>query len=211
MESLDGFPEIHELTAGSLPLHFPDELQQENPTEAGSVIGVRGTLLRADHRANREISRMILARQVSADPRYRSQPSYAKAMETDRQIAQLAHRSKGPGYWMARLDLIDLLAASRSMEDGTVLPGTFARARRLLDTIPSGFPVPEIALDPDGEVAFDWIRSDRTMLSVSIGAEGNPSYAAGLADGTAYGFVRWGDTFPSALKDLLRRLYFPDG
>ena len=107
--------------------------------------------------------------------------------------------------------LDDLLAESRSMEEGTVLPGTFARARRLLDTIPSGFPVPEIALDPDGEVAFDWIRSDRTMLSVSIGNEGDPSYAAGLADATAYGFVRWGDTFPSALKDLLRRLYFPDG
>lgn len=71
-------------------------------------------------------------------------------------------------------------------------PATFARARRLLDTIPSGFPVPEIALDPDGEVAFDWIRSDRTMLSVSIGTEGDPSYAAGLADGTAYGFVRLG-------------------
>lgn len=154
---------------------------------------------------------MILARQVSADPRYRSQASYARAMETDRQLAQLARRSKDPGYWMATLDLNDLLAESRSMEEGTVLPGTVARARRLLDTIPSGFPVPEIAVDPDGEVAFDWIRSDRTMLSVSVGAQGDPSYAAGLADGTAYGFVRWGDTFPSALKDLLRRLYCPDG
>ena len=112
-----------------------------------------------------------------------------------------------PSRLRGALESLNLLAESRSMEEGTVLPGTFARARRLLDTIPSGFPVPEIALDPDGEVAFDWIRSDRTMLSVSIGKEGDPSYAAGLADGTAYGFVRWGDTFPSALKDLLRRLY----
>lgn len=48
LESLDGFPEIHELTAGSLPLHFPGELQQENLTEAGSVIGVRGTTRERD-------------------------------------------------------------------------------------------------------------------------------------------------------------------
>ena len=48
LESLDGFPEIHELTAGSLPLHFPGELQQESPTEAGSVIGIRGTTRERD-------------------------------------------------------------------------------------------------------------------------------------------------------------------
>jgi hypothetical protein len=153
---------------------------------------------------------MILARQVSARPRqYRSRASYEKALEADREIVRLTRRSKGPDYWMARLDLIDLLEESRSMEEDALLPTTFARARRLLDTIPSGFPVPEIAIDPDGEVAFDWIRSDRTMLSVSIGPEGDPSYAAGLGDGTAYGFVRWTDTFPTALKDLLRRLYYP--
>lgn len=153
---------------------------------------------------------MILARQISARPgQYRSRASYEKALEADREIVRLTRGSKGPGYWMARLDLIDLLEDSGSMEEGTVLLGTFARARRLLDTIPTGFPVPEIALDPDGEVAFDWIRSDRTMLSVSIGPEGDPSYAAGLADGTAYGFVRWNEAFPTALKDLLRRLYYP--
>ena len=95
------------------------------------------------------------------------------------------------------------------MAEDDMLPATFARARRLLDTIPSGFPVPDIGLDPDGEVAFDWIRRDRTMVSVSIGTEGDPSYAAGLVDGTAYGFLHWDDRFPVALTDLLRRLYHP--
>ncbi len=90
-----------------------------------------------------------------------------------------------------------------------MLQATFARARRLLDTIPSGFPVPGIGLDPDGEVAFDWIRRDRTMVSVSIGRVGDPSYAAGLVDGTAYGFLQWEYRFPVALTDLLRRLYHP--
>ncbi len=153
---------------------------------------------------------MILTRRITVPTRqYRSRALYEKALEADREIGQLTRRSKSPGYWMARMDLIDLLEASGAMEEDTLLPATFARARRLLETIPSGFPVPEIALDPDGEVAFDWIRSDRTMVSVSIGPGGDPSYAAGLPDGTAYGFVRWTDTFPTALKDLLRRLYHP--
>ena len=78
-----------------------------------------------------------------------------------------------------------------------------ARRRHL-----SKAPIREAVLDVRVETEEP---ADRTMLSVSIGTEGDPSYAARLADGTAYGFVRWGDTFPIALKDLLRRLYFPDG
>lgn len=91
-----------------------------------------------------------------------------------------------------------------------MLTATLVRALRLLDTIPSGFPVPEIALDPDGEVAFDWMHGDRTMVSVSIGPDRDPSYAAGLVDGTVHGFMRWTDRFPVALTDMLRRLYCPE-
>lgn len=153
---------------------------------------------------------MILARHVSAAHRpSRSRVSYAESVEADREIVQLTHRAKSRGYWTARLDLIDLFDESESMAEDNMLPATFARARKLLDTIPSGFPVPEIGLDPDGEVAFDWIRRDRTLVSVSIGPQGDPSYAAGLVDGTAYGFLRWGDRFPVALTDVLRRLYHP--
>lgn len=153
---------------------------------------------------------MILARQVSAAHRpSRSRVSYEQSVEADREIVQLTRRAKSRGYWTGRLDLIDLFDESESMAEDDMLPATFARARMLLDTIPSGFPVPDIGLDPDGEVAFDWIRRDRTMVSVSIGSEGDPSYAAGLVDGTAYGFLHWEDRFPVALTDLLRRLYHP--
>lgn len=153
---------------------------------------------------------MILARNVPPAHRSsRSRVSYEQSVEADREIVQLTRRAKSRGYWTARLDLIDLFEDSESMTEDNMLPATFARARRLLDTIPSGFPVPDIGLDPDGEVAFDWIRPDRTMVSVSIGSEGDPSYAAGLVDGTAYGFLHWDDRFPVALTDLLRRLYHP--
>lgn len=128
----------------------------------------------------------------------------------DPEIACATQNTKGQYYFLAAHSLINLFEESKRMERDTMLLTTFVRARKLLDTIPSGFPVPEIGLDPDGEVAFDWIRRDRTMVSVSIGPEGDPSYAAGLADGTAYGYVRWVDRFPGALRDLLRQLYHPE-
>ena len=128
----------------------------------------------------------------------------------DKEVAQVVRNIKSEHFRSAVWDLINLFEESESMEVDTMLPSTFARARKLLYTIPSGFPVPLIGIDPDGEVALDWIRADRTMVSVSIGPTGDPSYAAGLTDGTAYGFVRWTDRFPAALTDLLRRLYHPD-
>ena len=149
-------------------------------------------------------------RQVfTANRPFRSRASYPEAVKAHQRIQELARSAKSAGYWAARRDLVELFHESPGMEEDTMAPATLARAQHLLDTIPSGFPVPDIALDPDGEVAFDWIRGDRTMVSVSIGSDGDPSYAAGLADGTAYGFLRWEERFPVALTDLLRRLYYP--
>lgn len=42
LERLDGFPDVHELTADSLPLDLPGEMQQDDSMEAGTVVGVRG-------------------------------------------------------------------------------------------------------------------------------------------------------------------------
>lgn len=155
---------------------------------------------------------MWLRSGVTTRTRYNSRISnYSGTTRTaDREIARVVNATKGERYYSVVQDLIDLFEESGSMEEETMLPTTYARARKLLDTIPTGFPVPEIGLDPDGEVALDWIRTDRTMVSVSIGPQRDASYAAGLADGTAYGFVRWTDRFPVALTDLLRRLYYPD-
>jgi len=149
----------------------------------------------------------------SSTPSRSSLPASGASGETrtaDHEIACATQNTKSQYYFSAVHNLINLFEESKRMERDTMLPTTFVRALKLLDTIPSGFPVPEIGLDPDGEVAVDWIRRDRTTVSVSVGPEGDPTYAAGLADGTAYGYVRWADRFPGALRDLLRRLYHPE-
>ena len=156
---------------------------------------------------------MMWVRTVSSRPgrlSLRTSGASGQTRTADREIARATQNTRGEYYFSAVQNLINLFEDSERMEHETMPSTTFVRARKLLDTIPSGFPVPEIGLDPDGEVAFDWIRRDRTMVSVSIGPEGDPSYAAGLVDGTAYGFLRWEDSFPGALTDLLRRLYHPE-
>lgn len=112
---------------------------------------------------------------------------------------------RGEHYLSTCRDLIDLLEEVRTGETLDIRP--FIRARRLVDALPNGIPAPEVGLDPDGEVALDWIRSNRTLVSVSAGVTDDLSFAARFEDGTSYGVIRHTDGFPLPVVDLLRRLF----
>lgn len=128
----------------------------------------------------------------------------------DSQIDEATRKIRGQRYFSALFELVELFAEARAEQDGERVDArAFVRARDLLDALPHGFAVPEVALDPDGEIALDWIRADRTMVSLSIGSSGDPSYAANLRDRTAHGVIKLGEGFPGALTELLRGLYHP--
>jgi hypothetical protein len=128
----------------------------------------------------------------------------------DHQVNEAARKMRGERYFAALRDLVDLFDDARSEDGGEQVDvRAFARTRDLLDRLPHGFDVPEVGMDPDGEIALDWIRHDRTMLSLSIGALGDLSYAAHLRDRTAHGVIKLGNGFPGALTELLRTLYHP--
>lgn len=112
---------------------------------------------------------------------------------------------RGERYRSICWELIELLEEARAEDAFDVRP--FIRARRLLDTLPNGFPAPEVGIDPDGEVSLDWIRSNRTLVSISAGVTNNLSFAARFDDGTSHGAIRHTDAFPLAVVDMLRRLY----
>lgn len=112
---------------------------------------------------------------------------------------------RGERYHSMYRSLIDLLEDARDEEVFDVRP--FIRARRLLDTFPNGLPAPEVGLDPDGEVSLDWIRSNRTLVSVSAGVTDDLSFAAKFEDGTSHGVIRHASAFPLPVVDMLRRLY----
>ena len=66
-----------------------------------------------------------------------------------------------------------------------VTPGAYETAKAFLSTFPPAFPAPEIAADPDGDVALDWVFGHRKALSVSLGP----------ADRCTFAFIRGQSTF----------------
>jgi hypothetical protein len=64
-----------------------------------------------------------------------------------------------------------------------VKTGAYISAEALLRALPGSVPAPEISVDPDGEIAFDWTADRQHVFSISIGDNGILSYA-GLFGGS---------------------------
>lgn len=55
---------------------------------------------------------------------------------------------------------------------------TFRIARRFILAIPPYIPNPTLGAEPDGHITFEWYRSPRCTVSVSVSPEGDLHYAA---------------------------------
>ena len=76
---------------------------------------------------------------------------------------------------------------------------TFARAVAFLASLPSECPRPEISVDPDNEISFDWARGE-DLFSISIGPSGRLSFAFDINGTTESGV----DFFSGALPHDVR-------
>lgn len=72
---------------------------------------------------------------------------------------------------------------SLALESGsTVCDGAiFAIAQRFLLALPGYLAAPELSLDDDGEVAFDWRGAGEQVLALRLRADGRLTYACRLA------------------------------
>lgn len=70
------------------------------------------------------------------------------------------------------------------IDDGDVRPsdGSREHAEVFLASLPSFFQDPEVCVDADGDVCFDWGESVKGVISVSVGSDGVLSVAV-LWDG----------------------------
>ena len=78
------------------------------------------------------------------------------------------------------------------------------RAADFIRALPEGFPLPELAPEPDGSISFDWVRSRRRLLSLSVGTSDRLPYA--WVDGGDHGHavvIFDGKNIPS---DILERV-----
>ena len=80
-------------------------------------------------------------------------------------------------------------------------------ALRFLVALPATLPAPEVGLDPDGEVSFEWTNGPEKIFTVSADAKGRLSYAGLFGEGkTAHGTEVFDDTIPETIIRNVERL-----
>jgi len=50
-------------------------------------------------------------------------------------------------------------------------------AEKFILALPQSIPVPEISPEPDGELSLDWVKTKRSVFSLSMGPNGRMAYA----------------------------------
>ena len=79
-------------------------------------------------------------------------------------------------------------------------------ARRVVQMLPVTTPAPEVTVDPDGEVSFDWRADSRRSLSVSIDPLGTLRYASIVGGSENFGAEPWRDGLPESILGLLQKV-----
>lgn len=74
-------------------------------------------------------------------------------------------------------------------------------------SLPSTIPTPEIYVDPDGEVAFEWYEDKRKVFSISFGSKNKISYAGTYGFNKTYGVEYFCDDMPEVILRNINRLY----
>lgn len=82
---------------------------------------------------------------------------------------------------------------------------SIAASRRFLTLLPTSFPPPYIAADPDGEVSFDWEGRPGWLFSVSFAADQSIAYAGIFGPARVRGIEWFSDEIPAAILEGLRR------
>jgi hypothetical protein len=85
-------------------------------------------------------------------------------------------------------------------------PLAYYFAHVFLNALPTTAPAPEVAADPDGEIAFDWLFGERKALSVSIGPTGRCTFAWMLGLSTHRGTEWIEDEIPASIVFALGQL-----
>ena len=102
-----------------------------------------------------------------------------------------------------------LIAAIRiPATDGDVMPSpeVVRRAFMFARSIPVDASRPEIVIESDGEIAFDWDYGRRRVLSVSIGEGPMLRFATLIGAEPVSGRVPYAGVFPQTVAYFLRRL-----
>lgn len=125
----------------------------------------------------------------------------AEAIKVDKQRSRDLYRIKGRLSETSALrnELFTLAHESRDISEATL-----SKAYQFAIALPSDIVQPELSVDPDGEIAFDWANDD-SILSISVGGAGRIVYAGKFAETTTSGTIYFSDRIPASLRNALKK------
>ena len=84
---------------------------------------------------------------------------------------------------------------------------TYHESLRFIGYLPKDIPCPELAPEPDGEVSFEWYKNNQRLFSVSIGRNGELSYAGLYGINKAHGAEFLGDELRKTIFENIKRVF----
>ncbi len=89
-----------------------------------------------------------------------------------------------------------------------VSAAAYTAAQRFIRCLPAGFPVPELAADPDGCINFEWHVSARRTFVVSVSPHFQVDFAALFGAAKIHGSEPFfSSELPVSVRDLVCRVY----
>jgi hypothetical protein len=86
-------------------------------------------------------------------------------------------------------------------------PFSCSKAIHFSKQLPMNIPIPEIQIDTDGEVRFEWYRSPRQVFSITVRPNGELAYAGLFGASKTHGTEYLDDELPSVVLDNIYRVY----
>jgi hypothetical protein len=84
---------------------------------------------------------------------------------------------------------------------------SFFEAMRFTEMIPITIPLPEIGVEPTGEIVLEWHRSLGRLFSIIATGHNEVIYAGLFGTGKVNGIEYFRDELPKAILDNLQRLF----
>ncbi|QXD13983.1 hypothetical protein GQ464_010985 [Rhodocaloribacter litoris] len=84
---------------------------------------------------------------------------------------------------------------------------SYLEARRFLGLLPMTFPMPDVTVEPEGVIAFEWYNGPKRVFAVGIGRDGLLTYAGLFGINKTHGTEYFGDEIPETILNNLRRLF----
>lgn len=128
--------------------------------------------------------------------------------ELERQIAMLkAAESVQPGRTVPQWfqDVWQELLRLRALEENECDHRSLEYGLRFVQMLSSWVPRPEVGVDPDGQVFFEWQRSTRWVFTASVSADGLVYYAGMYDKSRNHGVEELKHVLPHSIGASLRR------